>query len=358
MTYWLAGAAVVGGITSAVGSKQAAGKAAKGEQAGINELARQYDTTRSDLAPYRNIGGQALNALGSIYGYDINKSMSGGPEGTAFSAALPKSSVPLGSINIGGNLTRKLGGLGKILDPGQAIFGSKHGDERRNLQAFMADNQLTDLGNGMVSLPDGRTFSKDQLQQVAGDYYGARYHPDGDQAGWQQKYDSVLTPAQAPQGDQPGTALTAPDYSAFFKSPDYQFRKDQGMQGIERSAAARGGAYSGNALKALDEFNSNLAAGEFGNYFNRQATLAGIGQTATNTGVQAGQNTANNTASLLSQQGDARASGVMGTYGALGSALSQGAWLAGNYYDQPNAFMGGPNRNNLLGYQTATARRI
>jgi|ERR1043166_1326063 hypothetical protein len=347
MSFWVAGAVVVGGVASYAGANKASKTAAKGQQAGIDELSRQYDQTRADLAPYRNIGNQALNALGSIYGYSPSAGGGFGADGsvgTPFSAALPQASVPGGSLNIGGQLTQKLGGLGKILDPAASIFGSKHGDERRNLQAFMADNQLRDLGNGLVALPDGRTFTKDQLQQVAGAYYGARYHPDGDQAGWQSKYDALLTaPQQAPQSAQASNPLTAPDYSAFFKSPDYSFRKTEGMQGIERSAAARGGAFSGNALRALDEFNSNLAAGEFGNYFNRQAALAGIGQTATNTGVQAGNYSAANTANLLGQQGDARASGVADKYNAIGSTLSQLGGLGGYYFGgrKPNALMSG-----------------
>ncbi len=346
MSFWVAGGIVVGGVVGAVGADRAGKKAAKGAEAGTNELARQYDQTRSDLAPYRNIGAQALNTLGSIYGYNPSQGYGSGPEGTPFSAGLPQQKVIGGSMNLGGNLTRKLGGLGKILDPGQALFGSKHGDERRNLQAFMTDNQLTDLGNGMVVLPDGRTFSKDQLQQVAGSYYGARYHPDGDQQGWQTKYDSMLTAApQQQQAQGPGSpgGLGAPDYSSFFKSPDYTFRRDEGMKGIERTAAARGGAASGNALRALDEFNSNLAAGEFGNFFNRQAALAGIGQTATNTTTQAGQYTAANTANLLGQQGDARASGLADKYNAIGSGLGQLAGLGGYYFGnrKPNALMSG-----------------
>jgi hypothetical protein len=107
-------------------------------------------------------------------------------------------------------------------------------------------------------------------------------------------------------------ALQGGDMSSFYTSPDYQFRKSQGMQGIENSFSAQGGAKSGNALKALNEYNSNLASGEFGNYFNREAALAGIGQSATNAVTQAGANTSNNIANLMVGSGDARASGILG----------------------------------------------
>lgn len=80
--------------------------------------------------------------------------------------------------------------LGKALDP--SSFFSKHGDEKRNLSAFTKENQITDLGNGMLALPNGAQFPKDQLQKIAGAWYGATYHPDGDQSGWQDKYNTLL----------------------------------------------------------------------------------------------------------------------------------------------------------------------
>ena len=109
--------------------------------------------------------------------------------------------------------------------------------------------------------------------------------------------------------------------AVFEASPDYQFRRNEGMRGIENSFAARGGAASGNALRALSEYNSNLASGEFGNYFNRQAALAGIGQTATNNTQSAAQNTGANVANLLGQQGQSRASGVAGQTNAWTNTL-------------------------------------
>lgn len=362
----IAGGALAGGVIASKGAKSAANTAAKGSDAAIAEQQRQFDLTRQDTAPYRAIGGQALNALGSIYGYQPSQSYFGaqGPSGTPFSVQLPQATVPGGSLNIGGQLTQKLGGLGKILDPAASIFGSKHGDERRNLSAFMQDNQLTDLGNGMVALPDGRTFGKDQLQQVAGAYYGARYHPDGNQQDWQQRYDAALSPAQGAtpganvgqtgvgqtsEGVQQGFALNptapagqpassmdpnAPNYGAFFQSPDYQFRKQQGTQGIGNSFSASGGAKSGNALKALAEFNSGLAAGGFNDYFNHNAALAGIGQTATGQSAQAGAYAGQGIGNALQNSANARASGIAGSANAWGGALGGVAQTLGDYLQQ------------------------
>lgn len=129
---------------------------------------------------------------------------------------------------------------------------------------------------------------------------------------------------------KPGQQTPSTDYSAFYQSPDYEFRRTEGNRGIEQSAAARGGAFSGNALKALNQYNSNLASGEFGNWWNRQASLAGIGQTATNTLANAGQSSANAIGSALSSAGDSRASGIAASTNAWGNALGQIGGLFGS----------------------------
>lgn len=119
--------------------------------------------------------------------------------------------------------------------------------------------------------------------------------------------------------------------ASFTASPDYEFRRGEGTRGIQQTAAARGGAFSGNALRALAEYNSNLASGEFGNWWNRQAGLAGVGQaTASNLG-HLGANTAGNVGNALMAAGDARASGIIGGANALSAGVSGAldAWQYG-----------------------------
>lgn len=122
----------------------------------------------------------------------------------------------------------------------------------------------------------------------------------------------------------------------FYASPDYNFRRTEGQRNIGNSFAARGGAFSGNALKALTQFNSQLASGEYGDWWGRQAGIAGVGQNATNMGVQAGQQSANNIAQIALQGGDARASSIMAGRNALASGLNDAVY---SYYRfrQPNA---------------------
>ncbi len=132
-------------------------------------------------------------------------------------------------------------------------------------------------------------------------------------------------------------ALASGDTSKFFADPGYNFARTEGMRGIEQSAAARGGAASGNALKALSEFNQGLASQQYGDFYNRTAARAGVGQSTSNSLANLGQNYASGVGQAYQQAGDARASGVMGTANSLANAANTGLnlWLAnrGGYFN-------------------------
>lgn len=106
--------------------------------------------------------------------------------------------------------------------------------------------------------------------------------------------------------------------SDFTQDPGYQFRMQEGMKAIERSAAAGGGLNSGRTMKALTQYGQNLAAQEYQNAydrfnadrdrrFNRLGALAGVGQTAQTQVGQAGQNYANNVSANQIGLGNANA---------------------------------------------------
>lgn len=126
--------------------------------------------------------------------------------------------------------------------------------------------------------------------------------------------------------------------------PGYQFGLAEGMKGLTSSAAARGGLLSGAALKAASQYNNDYASTKYNDAFNRDATnknrlasLAGIGQTASNVNASSGQNTANNVAQNQLAVGNARASGYVATGNALTNGLSQGL----NWYNQNSLLNGG-----------------
>lgn len=130
-------------------------------------------------------------------------------------------------------------------------------------------------------------------------------------------------------------------YSGFEADPGYQFRREQGEQAINRSAAARGGRLGGDVLKELANFNSGLASQEFQNYANRQNQLMGLsGQVDAGTAGAYG-----NLANLYTGQGSQLANLSSGIGAQLaGLETGQGTSLA-NMYSQnaaniSNAFTG------------------
>jgi len=69
--------------------------------------------------------------------------------------------------------------------------------------------------------------------------------------------------------------------------PSYKFRFDQGLEAVNRGAAASGMLNSGNRLAELMSYGQNLASTEYGNQFQRLALLSGaeIGSPATAAGL-------------------------------------------------------------------------
>ena len=127
------------------------------------------------------------------------------------------------------------------------------------------------------------------------------------------------------------------DPNAFQGSPGYQFRLNQGVQALDRSAAARGRLNSGAQQKALMEYGQGLGSQEYGQQFNRLASLAGVGQTATNTGVAAGQGYASGAGNAYLSGGNARASAYTGAANALNSGIQNGMF----YYGLQNGWFKG-----------------
>lgn len=123
----------------------------------------------------------------------------------------------------------------------------------------------------------------------------------------------------------------------------FQTGLDRGTQALDRMAGARGSRNSGAQLKALTQFGTDYGgtkAGEsYGRFygdqdrqFNRLAAIAGVGQTATNAGVTAGSNSANQISNILTAQGNARGAASI----AQGNAYSGGLGTIGQWYNQQN----------------------
>ena len=128
------------------------------------------------------------------------------------------------------------------------------------------------------------------------------------------------------------TAQFGPDQFAQYLDPSMAFRQKIGTQATERMANVGGGAISGNTLRALTDYGQNLASTEYGNAFGRfqtdrtniyntLANIAGMGQGAVNTGVNAGQNYASQLTGLTTGSAAAQAAGTVGSANAYSGAL-------------------------------------
>jgi hypothetical protein len=161
-------------------------------------------------------------------------------------------------------------------------------------------------------------------------------------------------PGSMPAMPQFTGTFTAPSLEEAQQTPGYQFTAQQGSKGILQGAAAAGGAISGGTLKALDQYNTNLANTTYNDVFNRalqtygtglQAYQANLGGYQANLGRQAqmfnemlapvtigenaaaglnatGQGVAVNAGNLMGGIGNANAAGTVGMTNSITSGLT------------------------------------
>lgn len=150
-----------------------------------------------------------------------------------------------------------------------------------------------------------------------------------DQAPWLQAGTSALAQMQA---------LNSGDFSSFQASPDYEWTFNQGLQALDRSAVGnlRGGGTDADRMA----YGQGMASQQYGNYYNRLAGLAGIGQNTASGLGSLGMSMANQNANSIGNATLARQS----AYGANADANSQLAaglggafnnWYQGNLANNP-----------------------
>lgn len=168
---------------------------------------------------------------------------------------------------------------------------------------------------------------------------------------YQQPYANLGTQASGllSKGLADGSLTRSFGASDFNADPGYAFRKQQGMDGIQSSAAATGGLLSGATLKALNGYNSDLASQEYQNAYNRFGNDQANAFNRLASTAQMGQGAANNM-STMSYDNASRIAGNQTTLsqliseGLLGSARANAAGLtssadfkAGAMVDTANA---------------------
>jgi hypothetical protein len=218
-------------------------------------------------------------------------------------------------------------------------------------------------GSGVGALTQGQQGGLAALQSGVMNAVNA-YSPVSNIAGG---YGAANTQAQQAQSDALG--LNGPEgyaraVSQFQAGPGYQFQLGQGVDAATRAASAAGGgnAFSGNTLKAAQDYGSNLANQTYqqylGNLQSQQGLYAplalqgastaaqGVGG-ANLTGATAGANvytgTGQNLANLYSNTGQ----NVANTYGTAGQNLANIAYGGG--VQQGNVYSGtGQSIANLV----------
>lgn len=168
-----------------------------------------------------------------------------------------------------------------------------------------------------------------------------KHAADGAIAATQQNYSNTaanLNPyIDAGKGALTGIqSLNSGDYSGFKESPDYQFALTQGLQGLDRSAAARGSLYSGGHSADVMGFAQGLASQNYNGYYSKLAGLANTGQGAAANLGSVGAGNAAAIGANLTNAGNAQANGYINGANAQSNMYGQLAGAFGQYMGSRN----------------------
>ena len=306
MSFWVAGAVLVGSIGSAVIGSKASAKASK---AGQNAAASEWEylqnrdlQARSDNQSYRKSGYDALNAMNVMTGQERQLSGEQSDEiddlwsdfdddGTY--GLTPEQQESIDQAGKSAEDNWRWGGRGELL------FGRQGAREE-------ATKELTAKYENENKLAYGETNKEDFYAEKKAEMLGDPYE-------WKE-------------------------------DPGYQFRLDEGNKYLQQRQAAGGGYNSGAAIKGGVEYNQNAASDEFGKIYGRLAQIAGFGPGT----IMASQGQGGGDAAIA-RGGAYQAAGAVAQGNAWGGAASSVAGAAGDIFqgfNQPaKATIAQPNYN-------------
>lgn len=266
-----AAAAVIGAGVQASSASKARKAQGKSTDAAINEQARQYDQARDDQYAYRRAGEWAL-----------------------------------------GRLT------------GQSVM-PRETEENFDAEAYLRAYP------GVAADPYFRFNPYEHYLQAKG--------RENVEFKWTKDAQAQRAAAEANSASGLGGLIDrATTQEEVMRDPGYQFGLQQGQQALDRKIAAMGGRVSGASLKAAARYGTDYASTGYNAAYqrgqdrlNRLASLAGLGQTATQASAQSGANSANAISNLMTSQGDANAARAISQGNIWGNAGNQ---LAGYYMNQ------------------------
>lgn len=308
---WAAGAVALGSAASSYMGADAAKDAARTQQQGAgaaSDVQREmFDISRVAQQPFIGAGYGANDVLSRLMG--IAPPGAGGTGGTSGRLA-------------GGGINPNAAGMPDwqqyLIDnpdvAGNPVFAKnpslhyeRHGrGEGRALPTFQASN--TAAGGGEL---DEQGYAKDNTGLATG----------------------FLTQLFTPEAFKAGM------------DPGYQWRQQQGAQGVMNTAAAGSGSLSGPALRALMQANQGMASQEYGaafdrfntqqgNIFQRLTSMASLGQNAAAGVGNNAMTTGGNIGANITGAANAAAAGQIGAANAIAGGLSDlgayGSWYAMN----------------------------
>lgn len=281
-------ATVIGAGVSAHSAGKATDAAIKGGKKQIKYAEESRDMARADQAPYREAGATALDALMSMTGLGV----------TGFGARERQRNDDVSRVTGQDYLASMRGVLGKkgrkqldryleatnyeggVTDDSQYIsnFTNQLGSRStRRAQRFQQQNPYGRARGGVIGRtspvgmapPPQFNINEEGPENV---YQGGAVTRNPNPQTIEPTTDGYVQPNENPGGMEGG-------YN-FQTDPGYNFRIGEGMRVLERGAAARGGVLSGGFGRKAIRYGQNYASNEYQNVYNRIATIAGFGPTA------------------------------------------------------------------------------
>lgn len=314
---WVAGAALVGGAIQADAAKDAARTQGRSADRASEVQREMFDISNTQQQPFMQSGYAANDALSRLMGL-------------APTAGRTQSIAPGASGGTGGGWNNTNGQLvgdtylppgTTTVDVGKGWYEVHNGGQRiGTLRPGGKNGEFINDTGWQMPQPEASGTSATGASIDAETGYAA------DNTGLPTGY---LTQTFGPQQFLAGM------------DPGYQWRMQQGAQGVMNTAAAGSGSLSGPALKALMEYNQGAASQEFGASFDRFQTqqgnifqrLSSLAQTGQNSAAGVGSQavaTGGNIGSNIVGAGNAAAAGQVGAANAWGGALSDvaaAAWM-------------------------------
>jgi hypothetical protein len=358
------------GIAGAAASKYAADQQRKATQAGITAQQGQFNTQQQNIAPYLGAGKFGLEQLQSgltSQGGAFQKPANFQQTGLAQQAVTPAGFTPTGAAAQALNPAAftPTGVAASALNPAQ-FAATGMAQNALNPDAFKAPTAAE-----AAAMP-GYQFQVEQAnkglqaaQAATGRLGGAaaqealRLNQGLASTDYQNAYSNAFNTYGANRSAaQDALRAQLTQYGTGMNTAQGALANQSGIYGTNQAAnqnalASQSGLYNQNQQTAQQAYGNQLQNFNVGNtlgnqQWNRLASLAGLGQAATAQVGAAGQNSANQISDLLTQGGNARASGVIGGANAL-AQLGQipGQIAAYNYLN--------PQQNTQTAFQNSAA---